>query len=367
MASRTGQLARPEDCCSLRWCPGATHQTSGELNIGEGAGPVAVTGANRPARKWRTGSSTQACGRGSDGVHITDKIDPIDLLTDFMGRRACSVAETSQFQTLKHNKDLCPRFTENAKRVFFDYERHRSEIHDIQGFGDRGNDIVVGFKSDDGTRRIGLQIKSYDDFRTWWGNKTQTSFMDKLRSQFAQATNGAGVDLWYLVLCTDEEVHRDALRHVRSEFADYEKVRIVDPVEALTFFRMSELDIDIEVSRRLSGQDYVRLQAKELLDGYPREVRELVIELSCLALTGSPNLPEDDVYPLLADIADGPDDDPADVLGMLEGFLDADYETGGYRISIDRVEPLAALYYEQRVRYGAARSQMAERLGKLLA
>ena len=52
---------------------------------------------------------------------------------------------------------------------------------------------------------------------------------------------------------------------------------------------------------------------------------------------------------------------------MLEGFLDADYETGGYRISIDRVEPLAALYYEQRVRYGAVRSQMAERLGKLLA
>lgn len=297
-------------------------------------------------------------------MYITAKIHPIDLLTDLMSRRSYAEDDTAQFNKVKHNSDLCPRFTEHAKRVISDYEKHRSNIHDIQGLSDLGVDVMVSFKTDDGEKRVGLQIKSYHDFKTWWGVKGATGFMEKLQSQYAQARNRGRVDLWYLMLCTDEVEHRDALRHVRSEFTHYKDVKIIDPIEALSFYKMTEMDIDVAVSRRLSSDDYVRVKAEECLLGYPEPIRKLVIELTCRALDGEVHISDDEAFALLADVDENAD--AADTLSALEDLLNPDGDVGGYSINVDHVPALAATYFDQRVRFGAARSEMGERLSKLL-
>lgn len=298
-------------------------------------------------------------------MFITEKLHPIGLLTDLLSRQRYADEDTAQFKHLKHNRDLCPGFAARAKRVLSDYEKHRSDVHDVQGFSDLGSDVVVGFRDDNSLQRIGLQIKSYDDFKAWWGNKKNTGFLDKLRSQYAQAVKHGGVDQWYLVLCTDAVEHADALREIRAEFSVYDDVKIIDPIEALSFFRMTELDIDIAVSRRLSSNDYVMIKAAESLAAYPAYCRDVIIALACRALEGQPYLSDSYTYDMLSEAA-GPSDDASDVLSAIEGLLDANDDLGGYTISIDRFPALAAIYFDQRVRFRASKGEMPERLKKLL-
>ncbi len=298
-------------------------------------------------------------------MYITDKIHPIGLLTDLLSRRNYADEDTAQFQHLKHNRDLCPGFAASAKRVLSDYEKHRSDVHDVQGLSDLGSDVVVAFADDSDRQRVGLQIKSYDDFKAWWGKKGNTGFIDKLRSQYAQAVKHGGVDIWYLVLCTDALEHEDALRQVRAEFSIYADVKIIEPVEALSFFRMTELDIDIAVSRRLSSQDYVMVEAAESLEAYPENTRELIIGLACHALEGQAHMSDGDAFDMLSEAA-GPSQDASDILSAIEGLLDVDDDQGGYAISVDRIPALAAIYFDQRVRFRASKSEMPERLVKLL-
>lgn len=298
-------------------------------------------------------------------MYITENIDPIALLTELMRRRHYDDGDTRQFKTLKHNNDLCPHFDEKVKRVLSDYEKHRIDVYDIQGFSDRGNDILIGFSSDDGPRRVGLQIKSYDDFKAWWGVKGSTEFMDKLRSQYAQATRAGGVSTWYLVLCTDAVEHRDALRRVRAEFGDYDRVKIIDPVEALSFYRMDDLEIDTAVTQKLCANDFVLLAATKSLDDLEFKAGPVALEFVCLGLAGETQVSDEKVYELIVPYANDHGVDAHDVLGALEGLVDRQ-EDFGYVISPQYLKAVCAVYYDQSFRFGGSESDMFARLSLLL-
>lgn len=298
-------------------------------------------------------------------MFITENVDPVALLTDLMRRRHFADVDTAQFKTLKHNNDLCPAFDEKVKRVLSDYEKHRVDVYDIQGFSDRGNDIVVGFSSDDGPRRVGLQIKSYDDFKAWWGNKGSTDFMDKLRSQYAQATGRGGVDTWYLVLCTDAVAHRDALRHVRAEFSGFDRVKIIDPVEALSFYRMEEVEIDTAVTQRLCANDFVLIAARKSLDELEFSAGPVALELVCRGLAGETHVTDEQVYEAIVPYANEHGVEAHDVLGALEGVVDR-HEDFGYVISPQYLKAVCAVYYDQSFRFGGSEYDMLARLTLLL-
>lgn len=61
--------------------------------------------------------------------------------------------------------------------------------------------------------------------------------------QRLEAISNLGVDEWVLVLCTDEVEHLSLVRAICSEFKSVEKVKVIEPRQALAFYELKSIEL----------------------------------------------------------------------------------------------------------------------------
>lgn len=288
-------------------------------------------------------------------MFITENFTPLELLSELLCGDPVDEASTARFADYAHNKDLCPGFRKRILRVFNTYQKHRFDVHDVQAQADKGVDVFVSVDSDDGSIAVGLQIKSDKEIVDWKAGRSK-DFITRLRNQYTQAIQERGVDQLYLVLCADAVAHRDHLREITTRFADYDRLKIVMPDAALGFFGLSEIELDVAVTRLLCARDYVLREARRSVRDLPTGGTALALVLIFRALDGETRMTHDEYSEFLEDACSEHEvDDPQALLAALDGFIVDDVGVHDpYRIIPDRAPAVCALYYDQLARHGDA-------------
>src|SRR5207249_11227356 len=86
------------------------------------------------------------------------------VVSELVSYRESSVAETKQFEKLKHNEILCPRLEGQLNRIRDGFLKYYSVAYDVQGLRDQGTDVLLRYQTEDanpdeGARFIAFQIK----------------------------------------------------------------------------------------------------------------------------------------------------------------------------------------------------------------
>lgn len=110
---------------------------------------------------------------------VTDRLTPGETLAELLDLRGVEIAETVRFRDLGHDRDLCPGFRERVAALLGSYLAYRTDVQDTQGMRDEGIDVHLYYQLD-GTRRVGLQVKSFDEIDKWATGK-DPAFMMRLR------------------------------------------------------------------------------------------------------------------------------------------------------------------------------------------
>ena len=195
------------------------------------------------------------------------------------------IIETREFARLKHNKDLCPRYQLQLESILRALGRFAPVVYDTQGVFDQGADIVVRLRDErrldhEPPELIGLQIKSYDDFR-------QGGVLKTLKAQRDDAFRKVhGMSRYYVVLCTDEEEHKDTIRNIEAEFKGADRTVVVEPSYALSFLKLSDRRIEGHVTRLAQTDDLVFKRALETVDLETPTAGLLALHLAALACEG---------------------------------------------------------------------------------
>lgn len=301
-------------------------------------------------------------------MFITHELTPLEMLSELVNLKCASAEDTKRFVNLRHDKDLCPGFQDRVDTMLGAYKSHRADVQDIQGMRDDGVDVLLRY-CDEEDRRIGLQIKSHKEFKDWKG-KRDPGFMMRLKAQLAVAAKNAGVDYYYVLLCTDEIAHTRQIRTICSELKNFDNVRIVRPREALTFFEVDEKWISSFVTRVLCKSDAVLRDALAEASKLESDLAFIKLTLMCRACEGQQTVTQDQLFEIYSEwtelVADVTTDNER--LSNLLGYLDG----AGLNISVDGEDKLnisdfptswTALYFDQMHRHG---TELRDRLAQLL-
>jgi hypothetical protein len=143
-------------------------------------------------------------------MFITDAQTPVEVLAEMLKGRRSSVAGTQRFKKLRHDRDLLPQFEENIEAILDVFKAYRSEAHDMQGMRDDGVDILLKYEEDGSEHRVGLQIKSNDEFEKWV--KKKLNLVEKLKAQYAAAIENTNIHDYYIILCAYDREYRSSPR-----------------------------------------------------------------------------------------------------------------------------------------------------------
>jgi hypothetical protein len=97
-------------------------------------------------------------------MFITNELTPAEVLAELVKGRRSAAASTEEFEALRHDKDLVPRFASHINSILDVYKAYRMDAHDIQGMRDDGVDVLLRFEHNDVECRVGFQIKSNEEF-----------------------------------------------------------------------------------------------------------------------------------------------------------------------------------------------------------
>ena len=71
-------------------------------------------------------------------MFITERLTPAETLSELLGLKGYSKADTARFRTLRHNDDLCPGFRDRVNAMLDAYKSHRiwgaRVEHRVSGF-----------------------------------------------------------------------------------------------------------------------------------------------------------------------------------------------------------------------------------------
>jgi hypothetical protein len=227
-------------------------------------------------------------------MFITDSLTPAETLSELLGIKGYTKDDTERFTSLQHNKDLCPGFCDRASTMLDAYASHRTDVHDIQGARDEGVDVMLKYKQDGSTRRLGLQIKSYNEFKKWEQGKDD-NFVQRLKAQYTSAVNNAQVDDYYLLLCTDETEHQNQIRLICSEFKLFDSLKIVEPRQTLAFYELANEEVHAYVTQLLCKDDSMLKAALRCIGDMSRDYAYMVLALICRAFEGEVELTDEDL------------------------------------------------------------------------
>jgi len=288
-------------------------------------------------------------------MFITNELTPAEILAELIKGRRTSVGATRRFVKLKHDKDLVPHFTEQIDSILDVYKAYEMDAHDIQGIRDDGVDLLLRFDHDDVQRRVGLQIKSNDEFDQW--AKKKLNMVEKLKAQYSAARENARVDYYYVLICADDRAHRKRVRTVCSEFKNFRHCTVIEPRDALGFYDMSPRDLMVRTTRLLCDTDVILRQALREADSVEADVAFFLTSLVCHAFFRGTCVEEENLVELwsqwseLAENGAKPNDHMADIFENLvdDGVLEFDRD----RYVIDTAQlpsGLCALFFDLRVR-----------------
>lgn len=301
-------------------------------------------------------------------MFITHELSPLEMLSELVSLKGASTADTKRFADLRHDQHLCPGYRDRVEAMLSTYKSHRTDVQDIQGMRDEGVDVQLRYHQD-GDHRIGLQIKSHKEIEDW-KTKRDPNFVMRLKAQLATAVANADVDYYYVLLCTDEIAHAKQIRVICSELKQFDKVRIVRPPQALTFFEIDDIWISTFVTQILCESDPLLEAAQNKASSMEGDHAFMLLTLMCMACEGERIVTGEQLAGIYDDwIELLPSATPADErLPDLLWHLDGKgliYSTGGEdRLVIaDFPTSWTALYFDQRHRIG---SDLRARLAHLL-
>ncbi|UWR48929.1 hypothetical protein [Phaeobacter inhibens] len=301
-------------------------------------------------------------------MFITHELSPLEMLSELVNLEGVSSADTKRFAELQHDKHLCPGFRDRVEAVLDAYKSHRNDVQDTQGMRDEGVDVQLRYHQD-GDHRIGLQIKSHKEILDW-KEKRDSNFVMRLKAQIAAAVANADIDYYYVLLCTDEVAHTRQIRFICSELKQFDKVRIVRPRQALTFFELDDTWISTFVAQILCKSDPLLDAARHQASSMEDDYAFLLLTLMCMACEGERVVTDERLSEIFDEGADlSPTAATAnerlpEILWQLDGsgfnFSTADRD--GLTIA-DFPTSWTALYFDQRHRHG---EDIRDRLAMLL-
>ncbi|MCD2180303.1 hypothetical protein [Rhizobium sp. C1] len=306
-------------------------------------------------------------------MFITKPLTPLEMLAELLQKRPVALGETKAFQSLRHNKHLCRAFRNKGRSILEVYKAYRADCQDIQGRGDQGVDVLLRYQIEiDGVEKrqlVGLQLKSYAEFAKYKSGK-DPDFISRIKNQYAAATQSVRVDHLYLVLCTDAILHEDQIRTITSELKGWDGLTIITPEQALSFYQMSETDIETSVIRSLCGNDPVLVEAKRFFRDMSDFESYALIHILCNVHAGE-KVMTPSAFTDLHDRWNEIDGFGSDDLGtVIESFENAGYlvYTGqNYAIIAEEMPTiLSAIYFDIRTRRDIPSDVAADYLWQLL-
>lgn len=290
-------------------------------------------------------------------MFITHEIDAGEMLAEHLKGRRVAPTATAAFANLRHDRDLCPHFADQVNNILGVYRAYGHKVHDIQSFRDDGVDVLLVYEDKDGQeRKVGLQIKSEDEFRQWEAKKL--SLIQILKGQAAQAVANVRLDAFYIVLCVDAVRHQKRIRNVCSELKNFSRCEIIEPIDALGFYQTEAIDLWARTTRMLCNRDVILGRATAEADASAPDVAFFTIALLCQAFEGSLRVDDARLFDIWTDweefagTAAGDQDRLSNILGELNGDGVLGGEIGeDYTIQINRLpQALSALYFDLKVR-----------------
>jgi hypothetical protein len=291
-------------------------------------------------------------------MFITNQADPAQLLEELFRVNERLREETHAFEPLRHDRDLCPRFQRNIEVLLEAYAAYFADVHDTQGFNDKGVDVLLRFNDEErGRRRIGLQIKSWSEIEDWKLKKAP-DFMKTLRNQVYCAQRDAGCEEVLVVLCADDVRHKKQVRSITADLSNDDQVKIMTPQKALGFFWLDETYIRTLVARTLCKSDPLIRDALEALGSYPADTAYVALGLLCHAFEEGPGISDSQIVDIFERWQEqlAPESRKPGRLEKVVSQLDNDilsYSDSHRSVRIsDLPTALCALYFDQRHRFG---------------
>ncbi|MGZ2454207.1 hypothetical protein ACVIRO_007024 [Rhizobium ruizarguesonis] len=291
-------------------------------------------------------------------MFITNALSPAETLAEILQKNCSTIDDTAWFKTKKHDADLCPMFESLGVQILRAYKANRAGCHDIQGMRDDGVDVLLKYDSEDGATKVGLQIKSYPEFRDWASKKDKT-FMKTLKSQYTEAMQNVGVEHYFLILCTDAHEHRKQIRMISAEIKNFADLTIVKPEQVRGFTLLSHWELQATVTRLLCQDDPVLNAARACFSDTATLDDYMTLDLLCRAFGGA-NEPIDggDIEAIAerwAELVGGVRvmDELDGALGFMESSGYLRYVGESYAIVPEEFpDALCAVYFDLRARNG---------------
>jgi len=286
------------------------------------------------------------------------------LLYELLKLRRALPEETQIFKDLKHDRDLCPKFQAQIENVLAAFEKYHQITYDIQGPRDQGTDILVRLPINDEDNFICLQIKSEDDLRN-------RDYLKLLKSQLFDTDPASPRILdYYIILCantTDKSV-KDKVRLTGATFGKTPKVTVIEPEYARTFLWLKTTQIDAITRNRLGANDVVFREGFESVKSLTREERALLYYLVLNRVYCEPRMvPIEEIRgsTFITEVYERQfEDEPCltsraqlaetrlllDLAHLDDNYIESD-DSGGFCVNLSRMEAVAALMLDGRIRY----------------
>jgi len=290
-------------------------------------------------------------------MFVTNELSPLEMLSELVSLNGVSSEDTKRFAELRHDKNLCPGFRDQIETMLGTYKSHRTDVQDTQGIRDDGVDVQLRYYQD-GNHRVGLQIKSHKEIEDW-KTKRDDHFVMRLKSQLSAAVANADVDFYFVLLCTDEIAHQKQIRFICSELKQFDNVRIVRPIQALTFFELDNSWISAFVTRKLCKSDPLLEAARTEACSMVGDHAFILLTLMCMASEGQRFVTQEQIF----EIYDEWTELVASAASVHErlGDLLWQLDSNGLSVTTDGVDRLSiadfptswtALYFDQKHRLG---------------
>ena len=216
-----------------------------------------------------------------------------EVIFELLQFRRAPFESTKVCSQLMHNSDLCPQFHRKLELILDAHRKYQQITYDMQGFRDRGSDVAVRQRIDGENSFICLQIKSENDLK-------DIDYMMRLKAQFFEAQGRYQKLLdYYIVLCCNlmpakidkkrkmpllNTEKKNQIRAITAEFATTENVHVIEPEYALTFLKLSSIQIDAAIKSKLGSEDVVFREAIRLVNDLSPTERALIFYLIWLKI-----------------------------------------------------------------------------------
>ena len=186
------------------------------------------------------------------------------IIFSLLQYRRAPITQTEIFSNLKHNRDLCPKFQRKIELILESYQNYQQITYDIQGFQDKGSDVIIKQQTNEENEYICLQIKSEWDF-------DQGDYMKTLKAQaFESQRRYEKLIDYYIIGCCDLAQGKERstkrynqIRAVSSEFATDKDIHVIEPQYALGFLQLNSIQIDAAIKAKLGVDDVVFRMASD--------------------------------------------------------------------------------------------------------